>query len=187
MKKVLYIILLLSFILIPVGCNKKNNKVENTDALKFKEEYESLNGKDNLIEVSIKENNPMIYSDIDEVVDIMNNKSGLIYFGNAKSNGCRDMISILIEAAKQTGLKQIYYIDVNNIDENDEKISRVKEYITDFDGASLLFVKDKENIGSIQSLDKDYKKMTEEEQDELLKIYRNSIHEILDDICDQSC
>ena len=187
MKKGLYIILLLLFISIPVGCNKKNSKIESTDALKFKEEYESLNNEKDLIKVSIKEKNPIVYSNLDEVIDIMDNKSGLIYFGNAKSNSCRDMISILIEAAKQTGLKKIYYIDTKNIEENDEKLSKIKEYVNDFNGAILLFIKDKENIGSIQSLDKDYKKMSEEEQDELLKIYRNSIHEMLDDICDQSC
>ena len=51
----------------------------------------------------------------------------------------------------------------------------------------VIFVQDKDNIGAIEEHDKDYKKKSGVEKDELLKIYRNSIHEMLDDLCDESC
>ena len=172
MKKVLIYSLIVSLFL--TGCGtKKGNKKENKDAIKFKEEYK---------EISIKEKNPIKYSSLDEVLDIMNNKSGLILLCYSESNSCKDNIPVLLEAAYQTGLNKIYYL--NSKDLNTDKLDN---YINNFDGINVLFVKDKENIGTISSLDENYKQMNDEEKDELLKIYKNSIHEMLDDLCDQSC
>ena len=65
-------------ILLLCGCGKKTKEVK-TDAIKFKEEYEKLN--DEYQKVSIKERNPMIYSTLEEIYDVMDNGSGLIYLG----------------------------------------------------------------------------------------------------------
>lgn len=186
MKKVFICSLIL---LTLCGCGK-TKKIETKEVNKFKKEYESLNGKDSYIDVTIKDNNPIVYSNLDEIIDIIENKSGLIYLGYPESNSCRDSIGILIEAAKQTGLKKVYYLNVKNINadtKSEEQVNKLKKYVSDFEGINVIFVKDKDNIGTISSLDKDYKKMSESELDELLKVYRNSIHEMLNDLCDQSC
>ena len=170
-----------------VGCGKNKEVKQETTTNKFKEEYELLNNKEDYINITIKNNNPIVYSNLEEINDIIDNKSGLIYLGYPESNSCRDALPILIEAAKQTGLKKIYYLNTKDLDINNSKYAKLNEYIKSFEGINVIFVKDKDNIGSISSLDKDYKKMSNNEKDELLKQYRNSIHEMLNDLCDQSC
>lgn len=98
--------------------------VEMTDALKFKEEYESLN--DVKIEYSgldldfkypsikIDKDNPMKYSSADEVEKIVESGTGIIYLGYAKCPWCRNAVPALIDAAKDAGVGTIYYIDMEN-------------------------------------------------------------------------
>lgn len=175
-------------ILLLCGCSTKKQTKE-TDSVKFKKEYESLNN-DKYINVSISDNNHIEYASLDEIIDIIENKTGLIYLGYPESIACRDSIEVLIDAIKQTGLKKVYYLNITHINidkKTEEKLEIIKKYVNDFEGINLIFVKDKENIGTISSLDKDYKQMSDEEKNELLKIYKNSIHQMLDDLCDESC
>ena len=71
MKKKLLIIGLLSVLLIPlVGCKKDEDL--RSDAVKFKEEYESLNTKEKdggglYRTISIDEENPIIYISYEEL------------------------------------------------------------------------------------------------------------------------
>lgn len=97
----------------------KNN---NKDSIKFKEEYEELNGtireKDGkeIRSVTIPENNPMIYSDEDEIVDMINNKETfVVYFGFEDCPWCRSVIPNLIASANDLGLEKIYYVNVKEI------------------------------------------------------------------------
>ena len=63
----------LTLLLLVTGCNKTKNL---TDSEKFKEEYESLNKKDNgevnYINVKINKENPIVYITPKEVIDKMN-------------------------------------------------------------------------------------------------------------------
>ena len=111
MKKVL---LLLSFVFLLTGCSSK-------DALKFKNEYESLNGTLNssnqeIRTVSIPKDNPFIYKNADEINEMIENKETfIVYFGFAKCPWCRSILENLIKAANDTKLKKIYYVDVLDI------------------------------------------------------------------------
>lgn len=178
MKKIIKLTSLLLIVFLMSGCinNKKEVKKEATDALKFKEEYESLNNE--YLEIEIKENNPIKYSSIDEVKDIISNKSGLIFLGNAKDDKSRIIIPILIEASKQTGIKPLYYLNIEDNNEIKDIINEEKEK------PLILFVKDGEILEIIEN---DKTSLTQDEENDLLKKYRNKIHEILDDLCDQSC
>lgn len=97
-----------------------NNPPENKDALKFKTDYESLNGEkngDNVIRtISIPEDNPFIYKTEDELVEMIENKETfIVYFGFTKCPWCRSMLPTLIESAKNNKIDKIYYVDVLNI------------------------------------------------------------------------
>lgn len=97
-----------------------NNKTENKDALKFKSDYESLNGEkngDNVIRtISIPEDNPFIYKTEDELAEMIKNKeSFVVYFGFAKCPWCRSVLPTLIESAKKNKIDKIYYVDVLEI------------------------------------------------------------------------
>ena len=112
--------------------NKEPNNVENTNAIKFKEEYEALNGQENASgkayrEVSIPSDNPFVYATPQEVIEMMDNKETFaVYFGFKSCPWCRSVIENLIKVAKDLNIKKIYYIDVLNIRDTYELNSKNK-------------------------------------------------------------
>ena len=85
MNKKNIIIILITIILIAIVF-VIGNKGAETDAEKFKREYENLNGEKNdsgksYRELNISKNNPIIYSTADEIVDKIDNKETFaVYF-----------------------------------------------------------------------------------------------------------
>lgn len=86
---------------------------ENLDAMKFKEEYEKLNGvksgKEEYPEVEISADNPVVYADYKEIEEIITSGTGAIYFGFPECPWCRNSVPQLISAAEEVGLDKIYY------------------------------------------------------------------------------
>lgn len=121
MKKKLLVFLIVA--LLFTGCSNNEKKYSN-DEIKFKEEYEKLNGdisksgKEYPI-VSIPENNKIVYATYDEIEDVIKNKDGIIYFGFPECPWCRNMIPLLIDAVNELGIDKIYYF--NALDIRDEK------------------------------------------------------------------
>ena len=115
-KKILLIIILVASILLTIFILKPFNKEkEETDNIKFKEEYEKLNNEDN-INVTINENNPFIYSNPKDVIEKINNKETfVIYFGFSKCPYCRTILPTLIEVSEYLEVDKIYYVDISNI------------------------------------------------------------------------
>lgn len=106
-----------------------------TDSIKFKEEYEALNGMKGSNDVQIRsilidEDNPLIYATEDDIVSMIENKeSFIVYFGFANCPWCRSVIPSLIQAAKESNVTKIYYVDVLNIRDKyelDEKNKAVR-------------------------------------------------------------
>ena len=92
-------------------------KTKNTDAVRFKQEYESLNGSKSssgktIKSIKISIDNPIKYSDFDEVLDVIKKGTGIIYLGFPECPWCRTAIPVLLEAAKDYKIDTIYYIDV---------------------------------------------------------------------------
>ena len=116
MKKKVFLILILFISLFVTGCSA-NNK----DALKFKEEYEKINGdktsySDNKYRtLKIDKNNPYVYSSAKEILEKINNKETFyVYFGSSYSPWCRSVIEKSIESAQKNNIKKIYYVDIWN-------------------------------------------------------------------------
>lgn len=116
MKKKVFLILILFIALFVTGCST-NNK----DALKFKEEYEKINGdktsySDNKYRtLKIDKNNPYVYSSAKEILEKINNKETFyVYFGSSYCPWCRSVIEKSIESAKKNNIKKIYYVDMWN-------------------------------------------------------------------------
>ena len=108
-SKILILSLVLVMVFGVVGCNKKN---KDSDALKFKKEYEAYNGKVNESNgkeyrtVNIKEDNPFIYKTADEIVNMMNEKKTFaVYFGFDTCPWCRSIIESMMES------DEIYVLD----------------------------------------------------------------------------
>ena len=70
------------------------------DNIKFKEEYERLNGKKSesgtYLKVKIDKDNPMIYANIEDVQKLLENGTGVVYFGFPECPWCRNMVPNLI-------------------------------------------------------------------------------------------
>lgn len=91
---------------------------EETDAIKFKNEYEALNNeKDNneCVKINIDEENPIVYADFEKVIDLIKNETAVIYFGFPECPWCRNAIPVLLDAAKELGIEKIYYYNALSI------------------------------------------------------------------------
>ncbi len=118
MKRKIIIVGMLFMALFTI-CACTNKK---SDAIKFKEEYESLNKKKRekdgktIRSIKVAKDNPFIYKSDEDIVDAINNKeSFIVYFGFNDCPWCRSIIPSLIEAAKDNNIKEIYYVDVKDI------------------------------------------------------------------------
>lgn len=120
MKKIVVSLILFSFLFGELGCSSTVKK-EKSDAIKFKEEYEKLN--DTIREsdgalynnVSIDEKNPIKYIGAKEAVEIIKNKTGVIYFGASWCPWCRNAIQVLFDVAKKRNIDVIYYVDMDKV------------------------------------------------------------------------
>jgi thiol-disulfide isomerase/thioredoxin len=148
------LVTILSAVLIIIAISTvyfKNSAVildSKTDALKFKEEYEALNGKTSKSgktypTVEISDDNPIKYATTDEVLDILNNGTGIIYFGYPECPWCRSMLPTLLEVSSDYNIDTIYYLNVYGmrdslmLDEDDNVICA-----TDKDGNQLTGTED---------------------------------------------
>lgn len=198
MKKVL----ILFICLILVGCGVKENKkielktdetkTENTIGIqKFKEEYEALN--ESSVKVEIDTNTKLDYLEVYEVIDLLKNKTGIIYFGFPTCPWCRNIIPILFNVAIDND-ETIYYFNPQELRQTtdskfDEIMSILDEYLeTNSDGKKVLYVPDvyfvKEGkivghfLGSVPSQINPYEALNETQKQELYNIYS----ELLDNI-----
>ena len=124
MKKIITYLLVIAIVLTMSGCT--NTKQETTDAQKFKEEYESLNGektesgKEYRV-LSIAEDNPFVYSDAEEIVEkIENEESFIVFFAFKECPWCRSIVEQLIKAAADKDVDTIYYVNVKDIRDTKE-------------------------------------------------------------------
>lgn len=158
------IIYLLAIILLITGCGKasekeETKKVDNTeDALKFKEEYEALNGQENngktIRTVSISKDNPFVYKEAGDIVDMMKKKETfIVYFGFSKCPWCRSMIETLVKVSKDYQIDTIYYVDVLEI-RDILKLDENNEIVTDREGTKdyLALIKLLDNVLSDYNL-----------------------------------
>lgn len=123
MKKLLYSLLIVISLFFITGCGRE------TDAEKFKKEYEEYNGqaigetKFVYPKVEIDKKNPVKYASYDDILELLTDGTGIIYLGYPTCPWCRNVVPVLIEAASEVGIDDIYYINMK--DERDE--IKVKE------------------------------------------------------------
>ncbi len=163
-----------------------------SDGEKFKAEYEALNNEN--VNINISKNNPIKYVTLDEVFDIIQNKTGVIYFGFPGCPWCRNMIPVLFEAAKNNNIDTIYYFNPRNVkkSDNDEynKLKKIlNEYLSeDENGQKVLYVPDVyfikdgkivgHHLGTVDSQADPTISLTEEEKNELLDIFNELFEKI---------
>ena len=127
MKRFKLIVILLIGILLFTGCSNK-------DALKFKEDYESINGKEigenKYRDISIDKDNPFVEVDAEKILDMIEkDETFYVYFGDKKCPWCRSVIEKAIEVSKNYDVNKIYYVSIWDDDFNE--ILRDKYKIND--------------------------------------------------------
>lgn len=188
MKKILKLCLFIVLLISLTGCNEQNNN----DALRFKEEYEALNNQSVVIEIN--ENNPIKYLNFEEVIDLLNNGTGVIYFGFPGCPWCRNMLPVLFDVATNNNIDTVYYFNPSNIrksdDENYQKLTSLLDnyLLENKEGKKTLyvpdvyFVKDGQIVGhhlsTVDSQTDPFVPLTEEQTKELAKIYQNLFEKI---------
>lgn len=136
-RKFLILAIVLATLLLALSLLKIPNKILDKDAIKFKEEYENLNGKINensknkYRTVKIDSKNKIIYSSAKEVLKMMEEKkSFVVYFGFDSCPWCRSVVENVSKISKELD-ENIYYVDVKEIrdvceldDENKVKLTK---------------------------------------------------------------
>lgn len=125
-KKMLVSILLLLFVfMIFIGLiafrDKKEESVVNSDAINFKNEYESLNNvvrdKDGrtIKEISISTNNPVDIVTEEEAIALLESGTGILYFGFPDCPWCRSMLPVLLSTLDNMNIDRLSYLNVKSI------------------------------------------------------------------------
>ena len=111
MRKFL-VLLMVGLMVIVTGCD--NNK----SAVNFKNDYESINGKENKSgkihrTVTIDENNKFEEITAKEVLEkINNNETFYVYFGSKLCPWCRSTIEMADKISRSNGVEKVYYVDI---------------------------------------------------------------------------
>ena len=79
------------------------NKDTNTDGKKFAEEYGS-----------VTEDNVFVYKSIDEIINILEHGTGVVYLGFPEWPWCTAYVPYLNEVAKDNDVEKVYYYNILN-------------------------------------------------------------------------
>lgn len=137
-KKVLIIVGIIIVLVIGI-CLVLFSGILNNDAKTFKNEYESLNGEKSKSGkehpmVEIDSDNIVKYATIDEVVNIVEEGTGVIYFGYSDCPWCRNAVPVLLDAASSTSLDTIYYLDMKEV-RDIKKLGKDNKIVIEYEGA----------------------------------------------------
>ena len=121
--------------------DKEPQEIATASEKAFKEAYENLNGTKNrngqeYLTVSIPDKNLVTIKTDEEIIDVLENGTGVVYFGFNSCPWCRSLVETLITTAKDTNVKDIYYVDVLDIRSSYEvankKLNKTKEGTTSY-------------------------------------------------------
>lgn len=122
------------------GLGENKDYVPTKEEKTFKKDYESLNGTTSLdgvkySETEIINDNNIKYISMDEALDILDSKSGVIYFGYASCPYSRSAVPVLLDAMTSSDLDTIYYVNIrpeeaNRLDGNGQKENDLRDTYT---------------------------------------------------------
>lgn len=193
MKKIAIILTIVLFCM--TGCEAKEEK---TDAILFKEEYESFNGKKNekkepYIKVSIPEDNAIQYSNMTHVLGLLSGGTGVVYLGSPEDQESRKIVPTLLLTANMVGIETIYYCDMKQMGQSNDYQQLLSLFMTQEGNLiypMVLFIKDGKILKNISAIEEQITgtyELEEKEKKALAELYSTYMHEILGDVCDQNC
>ena len=109
-----------------------------SDAIKFKNEYETLNtelddeGNNKYTKISISKNNKIKYLTYDELIDFIDNKTGILYFGRPGCPWCRLLVPTVLDFAKENKINIYYYNIEKDREENNDKYKNILKLLNEY-------------------------------------------------------
>ncbi len=105
----IFLVILLIVLLVVNG--------KETDAKKFKKEYEAYNGEKSsngskYQKLKISKKNKVKYIEMEDAVETLETGTGLIYFGFSNCPWCRGLIETLLDEVEEADLDNLLYVDV---------------------------------------------------------------------------
>lgn len=166
-KRVIIIIsvILIVLVMVAVLFSMKKDEVTVTyteDEIKFKDEYEKVNGMELssdyvLKNITIPNDNNVVYLSDDNIVEKLTKGTNVIYFGWADCNWCRTALPVLLDTLKENNIDTLYYYDFKSLrnayENGDEEKSKIYENIINIVGNDI------ETYFDEDSARKDMKKM----------------------------
>ena len=134
-KKDLIINILISIIIVlSIVFIWKYSYVKETDNIKFSNEYTNVN-----------KSNKFVYKNLEGILDILNNKTGIVFFGFPECIWCQKYAVYLNEVINEENIDEIYYINIkedrNKNTENYIKlVELLNKHLIDNDNQKQLYV-----------------------------------------------
>lgn len=142
MKKTGIIISIIAVLILLIGggyfllkVDHKTGEEKTKDAEKFSKEY-----------TEVSKNNVFVYKEIDEIIKIMENGTGVVYLGYPECPWCQAYVPYLNEVAKEVGMDKIYYYNIkearaNNSEEYKKIVSILENELQyDDEGNKRIYV-----------------------------------------------
>lgn len=117
------------FFLIKKGDNKES------DREKFKSEY-----------TNVTSDNPFVYRNVDQIINILEKGTGVVYLGFPECPWCQAYVPYVEEVAKKVGIDKIYYFNIkddrkNNTEEYQKIVKILDVYLpNDDEGNKRIYV-----------------------------------------------
>lgn len=96
---------------------------DNKNSVKFKKEY-----------IKASKNNKFVYKTEEEIINILEKGTGIIYFGFPECPWCQEYIKYLDDISNKSNIKEVYYLNIfeirkNNTDEYKKIVNLLKDYL----------------------------------------------------------
>lgn len=117
--------------------DNNENAATQSDAFRFASEY-----------TKVPADNRFVYSNSEEVIDIFENGTGIVFLGFKECPWCQQLAPVINEAAEAESLDKIYYLDIRQSrQENSQSYQKLIDFLGDYlekdaDGNPRIYVPD---------------------------------------------
>lgn len=128
------ILVVLGLILSYFFLIKKDDNKES-DREKFKSEY-----------TNVTSDNPFVYRNVDQIINILEKGTGVVYLGFPECPWCQAYVPYVEEVAKKVGIDKVYYFNIkedrkNNTEEYQKIVKILDVYLpNDDEGNKRIYV-----------------------------------------------
>ncbi len=134
-KNIIIIVSIIIVLLMILGILLVISDDNISDASRFSKEYQT-----------VEEDNVFVYRDVDEIIKILKNGTGVVYLGFPECPWCMEYVKYLNNIAKDNEVDKIYYYNILDIRNNNtyeylEIVSILEEYLQyDDEGNKRVYV-----------------------------------------------